>query len=116
MLVVLVGTLGIMNMAYAQEELRLVDEQTLKIILVGTLGGLLMAYQGYRTSKEEWDTLKFFDGVLHTVIVSVPIALGAALTQTDLSLYGLVLVFFASIGAGSQLMEARTKTIPSNTP
>ena len=90
--------------------------QGLIVISLGIGAGVLVAYQGYRTTKEDWDTLKFFDGVIYSVIGAVPLAIGTAITQTDLGIFGYATVFFASLGIGYQIQKSKQPTIPSNQP
>jgi len=105
-------TIGFQS-AQAQSVLaNLTDAQTLYIILTGLVGGLLLAYQNERTHPTGLGYLGFVDTALRSVIVTIPIALASALTQTDLNLFGYVIVFFASIGATVQLQQVRQATIP----
>lgn len=88
--------------------------QAVTVIFLGVGAGVLVAYQGYRTTKDDWDTLKFFDGVIYSVLASVPLAVGTALTQTELGIFGYVTIFFASLGIGYQIKQSKKSTIPSN--
>lgn len=89
-------------------------EQSVTVIGLGVGAGLLLAYQGYRTTGDDWDTLKFFDGVIMSVIGSVPLAIGAAVTATELNIFMYVAIFFAALGIGQQISATRKRTIPSN--
>jgi len=89
--------------------------QSAYVILLGIGAGTLVAYQGYRTTNQDWDTLKFFDGLIMSVIGSVPLAIGAAITQTQFGLFDYAVIFFAAIGVGVQISKTRKKTVPSNT-
>lgn len=89
------------------------SDQAMTIVVIGIAAGLLVAYQGYRTTPEDFDKLKFFDGVIYAVIGSVPLAIGASLT-VNLDVFGYVTIFFAAIGVGSQIKKTRQKTIPTN--
>ena len=89
--------------------------QSATVILLGIGAGTLAAYQGYRTTKADWDTLKFFDGLIMSVLGSVPLAITAAVINTQLDLFGYVLIFFAALGIGNQITKTRKTTIPSNT-
>ena len=84
------------------------------VIILGVGAGFLVAYQGYRTTKEDWDTLKFFDGVIYAVLGAVPLAIGTAIIQTNLGIFEYVIVFFGAVGIGSQIQKTRKSTIPSN--
>ena len=89
--------------------------QAATVIFLGIGAGTLAAYQGYRTTKADWDTLKFFDGLIMSVLGSVPLAITAAVINTQLDLFGYVLIFFAALGIGNQITKTRKTTIPSNT-
>lgn len=84
------------------------------VILIGIAAGFLNAYQGYRTTPDDFDTLKFFDGVIKASLSSVPLAIGAAVAQTELNLFIYALIFFAAIGISVQWTKSRQTTIPSN--
>jgi hypothetical protein len=105
--------------AFAQEEITespldgIAPEQALIVVLLGVGAGFLTAYQGYRTTPEDFDKLKFFDGVIYGIIGSVPLAIGSAMT-VELDVFGYVMIFFAAIGVGGQIRKTRQKTIPSN--
>ncbi len=90
-------------------------EQAATVLLLGIGAGVLTAYQGYRTTKADWDTLKFFDGVIMSVLGSVPLAIAAAATGAQLDMFGYILIFFAALGIGNQITKTRKKTVPSNT-
>ncbi len=92
------------------------EKQSLTVLGLGVLAGVITAYQGYRTTKEPWDTLKFFDGLIMNVIGSVILAIGAAVTQTELNVFGYVAVFAGAMGIGVQINYSRRKTVPSNAP
>jgi len=121
MLVAMVGFIGINEFAIAQEvETTAIVEgintdQAITVVLLGIGAGTLLAYQGYRTTAKDWDTLKFFDGLIMSVLGSVPLAIAAAATNTTLDMFGYVLIFFAALGIGQQVITTRKKTIPSNT-
>lgn len=122
MLVAMVGFIGYNEFAIAQEEadaaatIEGIDtDQAITVILLGIGAGTLLAYQGYRTTKADWDTLKFFDGLIMSVLGSVPLAMIAAATNTSLDIFGYVLIFFAALGIGQQITVTRKKTVPSNT-
>lgn len=101
------------------QEIEIVDgveingEQAITVVFIGIAAGFLVAYQGYRTTPEDFDTMKFFDGVIYAVIGAVPLAIGTAMT-VNLDVFGYVTIFFAAIGVGSQIKKARQRTIPSN--
>lgn len=118
MLVTIGGFIAVDEFAYAQDEVPVEDpntEQSIIIVLLGIGAGALLAYQGYRTTAEDWDSLKFFDGLIMSVLGSVPLAIGAAITSTELNIFGYVLIFFSALGLGQQFLASRKKTIPSNT-
>ncbi len=121
-ILMLVGMIAFMSYEYAiaeeheEEAEPLIDtDQATMVILLGVSAGVLAAYQGYRTTKADWDTLKFFDGVIMSVLGSVPLAITAAATGATLDLFGYVLIFFAALGIGNQITKTRKKTVPSNT-
>lgn len=123
LLVVFAGTIGCQDIILAQTPnvaIQMTSSEMITVVVVGALGGLLHAYQGYRTGKEDFDKLKFFDGVITCIISSVPLAIGAAVQQTasgqPLNVFTYVLIFFASIGLGFQIQQTRKSTIPSNQP
>jgi hypothetical protein len=113
LLVVLAGTIGYLNLAYAQTA-TLTNEQTIEVVVVGTLGGALLSYQNLQ--GKTWSTRAFIEGIVHSALVTVPIAVSAALTSTNLNLLGLVLVFFASIGITTTIQNERTPSTPANKP
>ena len=123
MLTVLVASLAIgaygVQSVFAQEEgtvagIVFSTDQMLIVIVLGIGAGFLTAYQGYRTTKNDWDTLKFFDGVIMAVLGSVPLAIGSALQATQLGVFEYVMIFFASLGIGMTINRARKKTVGSN--
>ena len=121
LLVAMVGYMGYNEVVVAQDENGDIanvsgfnTEQSITVILLGVGAGVLLAYQGYRTTSDDWDTLKFFDGVIMSVLGSIPLAIGAAATSTTLDVFGYVLIFFAALGIGQQISVTRRKTIPSN--
>jgi len=124
MLVAFVAMMGYNQVTLAQEDVGEETEdaettgfdmeQSVTVVGLGIGAGLLLAYQGYRTTKADWDTLKFFDGVIMSVLGSVPLAIAASATSTELDMFGYVLVFFAALGIGQQITVTRKKTVPSN--
>lgn len=88
--------------------------QSITVIGLGVGAGLLVAYQGYRTTKADWDTLIFFDGVIKCVLVSVPLAVGSAITQTHLGIFEYVIIFGASMGFAWQMKKTQKPTLSSN--
>jgi len=122
---VLIGIISIVSFGltsvYAQEEgtldlggIEFSTDSMFVVVLLGIGAGFLTAYQGYRTTAADWDTLKFFDGVIKAVLGSVPLAIGSALTQTQLGVFEYVMIFFAALGIGVTITQARKKTIGSN--
>jgi len=103
--------------AYAQTGsivVNLTDAQTVEVIAVGVFAGLVMAFQQERTATTPVSAFAFLNLAVQTTIVSIPIAIASALTQTNLNLLGLVLVFFASIGATVQLQKLKQPTISAS--
>ena len=124
MLVAMVSFIGFNEYALAEdhevteeteEAAGINTEQAASVLLLGIGAGVLTAYQGYRTTKADWDTLKFFDGVIMSVLGSVPLAIAAAATGAQLDMFGYILIFFAALGIGNQITKTRKKTVPSNT-
>src|SRR5574338_1236126 len=87
--------------------------QVINVIIIGGVAGLLVAYQGYSKSPNDFDSVRFVNGVLNAVLASIPLALATALT-TDLNAVGYVNVFFASAGLGGIISKARQTSISSN--
>jgi len=113
--VIAVAMVG-MNYSYGQSisGFEINTEQSAIVISLGIGAGILVAYQGYRTTPEDWDTLKFFDGVIKNTLASVPLAIGAAVTQTEINLFVYAMIFFAAMGISTQYSYSRKKTIPNN--
>lgn len=113
---ILASVMMVSNLAYAQEPVDIVLDTNQMVIVVGIgfAAGVLQAYQGYRVTKEDWDTLKFFDGIIKNTLASIPLAITAALTQTDMNLFTYVTIFFAATGIAVQYSYARKKTVGSN--
>ena len=88
--------------------------QSITIILIGCGAGLLVSYQGYRTTTDDFDTLKFFDSVIKSILVSVPLAITSALTYTHLGIFEYVLIFGASMGFAWQIRKTMKPTLSSN--
>lgn len=88
--------------------------QSVTIIVIGVSAGLLVAYQGYRTTSKDWDTLVFFDSVIKSTLISIPLAVASAITQTHLGIFEYVTIFGASMGFAWQLRKTLKPTIPSN--
>jgi len=85
------------------------------IVLLGVLGGLTTAYNGYRKNKIKqgdsfkWDSGKFIDRVIMGVIVSVPLAIGAATDLVTLNIFTIVMIYLASLGGSELIMELRAR-------
>jgi len=85
------------------------------IVLLGVLGGLTTAYNGYRRNKIKladsfkWDTGKFLDRVIMGVLVSVPLAIGAAADIVVLNIFTIVMIYLASLGGSQLIMELRAR-------
>ena len=84
------------------------------MIGIGALAGGIKAWQGYDKSPNEFDFLKFVNGVRDNILVSIPIAFGAALALPEIHAVGYVMIFFSVIGAASFAQKARQTSIPSN--
>lgn len=96
------------------EELSLSTDQVLFVIGIGALAGAIKAWQGYDKSPNDFDLLKFVNGVRDNILVSIPIAFGAALALPEIHAVGYVMIFFSVIGAASFAQKARQTSIPSN--
>jgi hypothetical protein len=96
------------------EELTLSTDQVLFVIGIGALAGAIKAWQGYDKSPNEFDLLRFVNGIRDNILVSIPIAFGAALALPELHAVGYVMIFFSVIGAASFAQKARETSIPSN--
>lgn len=115
LIIAMIGLVGIGQTSYGQNVDALANissEQSIIVVVLGIGAGALVAYQGYRTSSEDWNTLRFFDGLIMSVIGSIPLAIGAAISQTELNLFGYVAIFFSAIGVGYQITQTRKKTVP----
>ena len=115
-LLALVAGLFFARQAFAQTEVipAITENHMLMVVAIGIFAGLVRAYQGYRKTGEDFDTLKFLDSVITSAIVSVPLAIGSAILQTEFNVFTYVTVFGAAIGFTSQIQAIREKTIPSN--
>ena len=115
-----VGSLGISQKAYAQtidvSNIAVDTQQGLIIVGLGIGAGFLVAYQGYRTTKKDWDTLLFFDGVIKAVIGSVPLAIVGAMSQSSFGVVEYTIIFFGAMGISHQIKKSTQKTVPSNQP
>ena len=89
-------------------------EESAIVIGLGLGAGILVAYQGFRTTPEDFDGLKFLDGVIKNTLASVPLAIGAAVAQTELNVFVYAIIFFAAMGISTQYSYSRKKTIPNN--
>ncbi len=96
------------------EGLTLSTNQVVIIIGIGSLAGLVKAWQGYDKSPNDFDLLKFVNGVRDNILVSLPLALGAALAMPDLHAVGYVMIFFAVMGGAGLGKKIRQTSIPSN--
>lgn len=84
------------------------------VIGIGVLAGAIKAWQGYDKSPNDFDFLKFINGIRDNVLVSIPVAFGAALALPELHAVGYVMIFFTVIGAAGFVQKAREQSIPSN--
>ena len=96
------------------EDLTLSTNQVITVIGIGALAGAIKAWQGYDKSPNDFDLLRFVNGIRDNVLVSIPIAFGAALAIPELHAVGYVMIFFSVIGAASFAQKAREKSIASN--
>jgi len=96
------------------EDLALSTDQVIFIIGIGALAGAIKAWQGYDKSPNDFDLLRFVNGIRDNVLISIPIAFGAALALPEIHAVGYVMIFFSVIGAASFAQKAREKSIPSN--
>ena len=107
------------NLAFGQsiqisEGITLSTDQVVFIIGIGALAGTIKAWQGYDKSPNNFDLLRFVNGVRDNILIAIPIAFGAALTMPELHAVGYVMIFFAVIGAAGFAQKSREKSIPSN--
>ena len=56
----------------------------------------------------------FVNGIRDNILISIPIAFGAALVLPELHAVGYVMIFFSVIGAAGFAQKARQTSIPSN--
>lgn len=113
-LVLALTTFGI-NSVYADTlPVQLSQDQMILVIIIGAIGGLYMAWNGYRTAPENetFSILKFLDGVFKSALVSVPLAITASLSQTEMNIFAYVAIFGASVGYTWIISNAQKKTIP----
>ena len=96
------------------EDLTLSTNQVITVIIIGALAGTLKAWQGYDKSPNDFDLLKFVNGIRDNILISIPIAFGAALALPDLHAVGYVMIFFSVMGAAGLAHKAKEKSIPSN--
>lgn len=96
------------------EGLTLSGNQVVIIIGIGSLAGLVKAWQGYDKSPDNFDLLKFVNGVRDNILVSLPIAFSAAIVMPDLHAVGYVMIFFAVMGGAGLGKKIRQTSIPSN--
>lgn len=96
------------------DNLALSTDQVIFVIGIGALAGAIKAWQGYDKSPNDFDLLKFVNGVRDNILVSIPIAFGAALALPEIHAVGYVMIFFAVIGGASFAQKARQTSIPSN--
>ena len=109
--------------AYGQEDVS-IDEvpiefsaQEFLILGVGVLGGLTIAYLGYREAKAKdpkvtFSGTRFFDRVILAVLVSIPLAIGAAGDLVAINLFTLWMVYGTSLGTAEIIMRLREKHKP----
>lgn len=96
------------------EDLALSTDQVIFVIGIGALAGAIKAWQGYDKSPNDFDLLKFVNGIRDNILVAIPIAFGAALALPEIHAVGYVMIFFAVIGGAGFAQKARQKSIPSN--
>lgn len=88
--------------------------QGLTVIVIGAFAGVTVAYLGYNKTKENWDTIKFIDSVIHAVLVSVPLAVACAMAQTNLGIFEYVTIFGSAMGYSWITKKVTQPTITSN--
>ena len=89
------------------EDLALSTNQVIFVIGIGALAGAIKAWQGYDKSPNDFDLLRFVNGIRDNILVSIPIAFGAALALPELHAVGYVMIFFSVIGAAGFAQKAR---------
>jgi len=121
LLIVLIGMIS--GTAFAQNDTQVLPADVpfefsaseAAIVLLGVLGGLTTAYNGYRRNKIKqgdafkWDSGKFLDRVIMGVLVSVPLAIGAAADVIVLNIFTIVMIYLASLGGTQLIMELRKR-------
>ena len=96
------------------EGVELSTEQVVFVVIIGSIAGLVKSWQGYDKSPNNFDLLRFANGVRDNILISIPVALGTALTMPDMHAVGYVMLFFTVMGAAAFVQSARKKSIPSN--
>ena len=110
-LLVAVGGLAIAQGAnHAVPEEGLTYEEQLSIVIVGTIAGLLTAYQGFSKSGKPFVLRLFLDRTITAIIASLGIAIASVVVDEPVTIFTLVLVFLASVGAATFALKGRVKT------
>ena len=107
------------NTAFGQEiaiteDVGLSTTQVVFVVGIGALAGTIRAWQGYDKSPDDFDLLRFVNGIRDNILVAIPIAFGAALAMPELHAIGYVMIFFAVIGAAGFAHKAKQTSISSN--
>lgn len=107
------------NTAFGQEititeDIGLSTTQVAFVVGIGALAGTIRAWQGYDKSPDDFDLLRFVNGIRDNILVAIPIAFGAALAMPELHAVGYVMIFFAVMGAAGFAHKAKQTSIPSN--
>jgi len=92
------------------EEPGLTYEEQLSIVIVGVIAGLLTAYQGFSKSGKPFVLRLFLDRTITAIIASLGIAIASVVVEEPVTLFTLVLVFLASVGAATFALKGRIKT------
>ncbi|KKK87207.1 hypothetical protein LCGC14_2755570, partial [marine sediment metagenome] len=85
-------------------------EEQLSIVIVGTIAGLLTAYQGFSKAGKPFVLKLFLDRVITAIIASLGIAIASVVVEEPVTLFTLILVFLASVGAATFALKGRLKT------
>lgn len=110
LLVAIGGLAFAQGAAHPEPEEGLTYEEQLSIVIVGTIAGLLTAYQGFSKSGKPFVLRLFLDRVITAIIASLGIAIASVVVEEPVTLFTLVLVFLASVGAATIALKGRVKT------
>ena len=109
-MLVAIGGLAVAQGAEHTAEEGLTYEEQLSIVIVGTIAGLLTAYQGFSKAGKPFVLKLFLDRVITAIIASLGIAIASVVVEEPVTLFTLVLVFLASVGAATFALKSRVKT------